>query len=372
MKRTSMWGALAVLGAWCATSATGAWAQSSVTLYGIVDTGVRYMTHVNRAGDASLRLMDSGTQQSRFGLLGSEDLGGGLSAIFRLESRINMNNGQQANSPILFNTAFVGLRSTTYGALMVGRQFSVLIDVVSRTYASNGWLPYTYSFQPEIIAMGGTWSSNMTKYAVRMGDVLGEMSYAFGSTAGHTSYGSQFGVGVSYAPSDGVRGAAGFTDTRDSLNGSHLKVATVGGGYRLGKSEIHATFYGNWRDVAFHTYDNGPFTAATLAALKFTDFRVRRMFGIGISHAVLDNLNVGVNFWRTLQRGNTASLDGSASQFQVVGDYALSKRTSLYAETDYAMYRGGTIGAQLQGINGLGTAAQSTQLGMMAGMRHAF
>jgi predicted porin len=61
-------------------------AQSSVTLYGIIDEAVRYDTHQNKSG-GDLFTMGSGgeIQGSRWGLQGTEDLGGGMAAIFQLE-----------------------------------------------------------------------------------------------------------------------------------------------------------------------------------------------------------------------------------------------------------------------------------------------
>src|ERR1700735_315719 len=75
-------------------------AQSSVTLYGILDEGVMLNTNnkvtangANVGGRQVLIDSASGTQGSRWGLKGSEDLGGGLKAIFTLESGLNLSNG---------------------------------------------------------------------------------------------------------------------------------------------------------------------------------------------------------------------------------------------------------------------------------------
>ena len=73
----------------------------------------------------------------------------------------------------------------------MGRMSNVLASLVERTYASNPWVPFNYSFQPEFTMLGGPWSSNMAKYTVKLGDVVGQASYAFGNMPGHMSYGSQ-------------------------------------------------------------------------------------------------------------------------------------------------------------------------------------
>ncbi len=69
-------------------------AQSSVTLYGIVDAAVERAS--NGAGVKVNRLVSGQGSASRLGFRGTEDLGGGLRAIFNLEAAINTDNGTAA------------------------------------------------------------------------------------------------------------------------------------------------------------------------------------------------------------------------------------------------------------------------------------
>lgn len=110
--------------------------QSSVTLYGLVDTGVVAAW----GGNAKRSFGEDHYHTSRFGLLGNEDLGGGLSAIFKLESRFLPRTGQQQDSATLFNDeAYVGLRSKTYGTLRLGRVYSPFyLAVAGRIDPFNG------------------------------------------------------------------------------------------------------------------------------------------------------------------------------------------------------------------------------------------
>jgi predicted porin len=361
-----------VAGALLALGSGSAMAQSSVTLYGLTDVSIQYLTHANRAGDSLVRMTTGGLSQSRFGVSGTEDLGGGTAAIFRLENRFNLNNGQSDPGLPFWNTAFVGLKSTRFGSLTMGRQSNVLANIVDRTYASNPWVPFDFAFQPEITMLGGLWSSNMAKYTVKLADVVGEASYAFGNTAGNTSYGSQLAVGVAYLPAAPLTAGAGYMDSRDSTNGSHSKSWTAGASYTWQDTQFHAGYFQNRLDPGFQSYLNGPFTAQTLSALKYTDFSSRRMFSLGVVQSFNSALRVSLNYWRTLQAGKTAHLDGNASQFELLADYNLSRRTDVYLEGNYGLYRGDLIGAQIQGVNGVGTALKSTQLGLMAGIRHQF
>jgi predicted porin len=248
----------------------------------------------------------------------------------------------------------------------------VLVDIATHAYGSNQWVPYNFSFQPEASMSGGIWSSNMTKYVAQYGDFLGEASYALGGVPGHTAYGSQMQIGAAYVPNSALRLGAAYVDTRDSDNGSQFKAWTVGGSYTWRNTQLHVGYYENRQDPGFANYANGPFTAAVLTALKYANFSSRRMIAAGISQVLSPALRVGVNYWRTVQSGKTPQNDGNASQFEIIADYSLSKRTDVYIESNYSLYRGGLIGAQLQGINAASVAYKGTQLGVMAGMRHAF
>src|SRR5471032_1197625 len=101
-------------------------AQSSVTLYGILDTGIELVTHADAAGDKVVRMPGiTGSMPSRWGLRGKEDLGGGLAAIFTLENGFNVRAGDVNQGGRLFGRqAWVGL-SNQYGALTFGRQYTM-------------------------------------------------------------------------------------------------------------------------------------------------------------------------------------------------------------------------------------------------------
>lgn len=118
--------ALAVLGAFSA----GASAQSNVTLYGIIDIGVQYNTSgVNRGTTAAPNFqqedvwqVNSGYQSgSRFGLRGSEALGGGLNAVFTLEGGYDADTGFSGQGTRLYGRqVWAGLQGG-WGTLVAGR-----------------------------------------------------------------------------------------------------------------------------------------------------------------------------------------------------------------------------------------------------------
>jgi predicted porin len=99
----------------------------SVQLYGLIDTGVEHITNVGPAGDSLTRMPNiSGTLPSRWGLRGNEDLGGGLRAVFTLESGFGPDNGVSGQGGRLFGRqALVGL-SGGWGTVSLGRQYTML------------------------------------------------------------------------------------------------------------------------------------------------------------------------------------------------------------------------------------------------------
>jgi predicted porin len=99
-----------------ALAATGAFAQSSVTLYGVADLSLAKQTNV------STQLSGNGTMNngnSRFGLRGTEDLGGGLKANFNFEAGVNAETGA-TDSSTFQRMAFAELAGN-FGSVRLGR-----------------------------------------------------------------------------------------------------------------------------------------------------------------------------------------------------------------------------------------------------------
>lgn len=110
-----------------AMAAAPARAESSVTMYGLLDDGIEYVRGTATAdGKTSHEFREGyGTAPSRLGFRGSEDLGGGLSAIFTLESGISVDTGTLSQGGRLFGRqGYVGI-SGDFGTLTVGRQYTM-------------------------------------------------------------------------------------------------------------------------------------------------------------------------------------------------------------------------------------------------------
>ena len=107
---------------------TGAFAQSSVTIYGLVDAGISNSIASkkiqNSGADADPETGIDNAAPSRIGFRGSEDLGGGLKAIFRLEHRFNVDTGAIGHPTAFWHgNSTVGLSSADLGTVELGRAF---------------------------------------------------------------------------------------------------------------------------------------------------------------------------------------------------------------------------------------------------------
>ncbi|SAL46213.1 outer membrane protein (porin) [Caballeronia sordidicola] len=132
--------------------AGNAYAQSSVTLYGIVDAGFTYNT--NSGGHSQIALTSGNGAGNRWGLKGTEDLGGGLAAVFELENGFSIVNGSIGQGGTFFGRhAYVGLSSRDYGVLLLGRQTALSNDYVGR------------------FASGSSWAAAGTGYGAHVGDI---------------------------------------------------------------------------------------------------------------------------------------------------------------------------------------------------------
>ena len=116
--------------------AGAAQAQSSVTIYGVLDVG-----YINQKSDGSGTstttkannsfIGSSAEQSSRLGFKGTEDLGGGKSAFFTVETDLNATN--QAVSTWTNRQSFVGAKSNGLGQFSIGTQYTPAFQALSAT-----------------------------------------------------------------------------------------------------------------------------------------------------------------------------------------------------------------------------------------------
>lgn len=205
---------------------TVAHAQSSVTLYGIIDVG---LTYTNSAQTARTRTGPTGAHQfalsdgsangiagSRWGLRGTEDLGGGMQALFVLENGFTLNNGALAQGGAEFGRqAFVGL-SGGLGKVTVGRQYDTYTDFLQPLTATGQWAGYMGAQPDDVDSLSNTSRiNNAIKY--RTPDYHGFSAaglYSLGGVAGSFTQNQLWSIGAGYSNGP-LSLAAGYLNARD-------------------------------------------------------------------------------------------------------------------------------------------------------------
>ncbi|CAM3924142.1 porin [Roseateles saccharophilus] len=348
-----------------AACTSSAWAQSSVTLYGIVDAAARYYTNTDGASNlAPKQLVPGGMSQSRLGVNVTEDMGGGLKALVNMEHRLNSDTGTVAAADF-WRQVWVGLQSNDFGQVRMGRQYNVLFDIYTSTYASFRYSPYIEAFKPEIVMSAGARQSNMVKYLGQVGDVYGEIQVS----AGENTVSADKSIGGLLRYNDGTWGAGGAYLQVTDIAGRKMKATTVGASYTSGPLYAHVSWANNKFDAGTGVLQAG-FTAGwgfgpqlTAAASSVS---TRDMWMTGLTYQLTPQLNLGANYWHTTQAAavGTGLPDSKADQLAFVADYAFSKRTDAYFEADNTRF---SSGGAIRFSNGA-----TSRTGVMVGLRHRF
>jgi predicted porin len=346
-----------------AIAAPATWAQSSVTLYGSLDAGVAYIS--NAGGSAKYMEEQGNMQPDRWGLKGSENLGGGLHALFLLENGFYTNTGGFAKSGTEFNrSAYVGIEDDKIGKITLGQQTPFAFDYLgplSTAYQAQSWFFFHPGNIDELADTGVVPYSNSVKFrsanfggfdfGVMMG--LGNTTdFAYGKTLSvAASYGAgPFRASAVYAvehnrtisiATTGIstfQGQAAATYTAD-------KVENMGAGasYRLGKLFMHALW-----------------TRVTIENFGYED--------------IYQSFDAGANYQMTAANqiaggASTTTLSGRRWSSVEIGDnYSLSKATQIYVNVMYehandkanaAFFTAGVSGGRNQTI-------------VLAGVHHSF
>ncbi|KVD02713.1 porin [Burkholderia ubonensis] len=367
-----------IVAAAAASFATVAHAQSSVTLYGVLDAGITYTSNVATAnGGKSQWAMGSGIDQSRFGLRGSEDLGGGLKAIFTLESGFNIGNGKFSNNNGMFNRqAFVGL-SSQYGTVTLGKQYDAVQDYLAPLTATGTWggtyfahvgnndrlstngdvaLNNTVKFTSANYAglqFGGTYSfSNNTNFGNNRA-YSGGVSYQF--------QGLKLGAAYAQANNAGLTNSGAVSPAVVDSNGNPVGVPSrnrtygVAAAYAFGPAQVGAA----WTQSRLDNLPGG------LASVRADNYEVNAKYNLTPA------LGLGAAYTYTNAKlGNQST---HWNQFGLQADYALSKRTDVYAQAVYQR-AAGNANASIYNGNNVDPAISSSinQTAATVGLRHRF
>src|SRR5690606_31426535 len=322
-------------------------AETSVTLYGIIDTGIGYNKVKGDGFDGSRFGMINGVQNgSRWGLRGTEDLGDGLQAVFQLESGFSSANGNSAQGGRLFGRqATIGLQSDSWGRLDLGRQ----TNIASKYFGSID--PFGAGFTQANIGVGLS-AANTVRYDNMV--MYQTPSYS----------GFQFGVGYSFNADDNSSSSYRTTDnTRaittglryvngplnvalsfDQLNAPHdldedatPRMYAIGASYDFEVVKL-ALSYGRTTDGWFA----GQGTASEAGNINFgsnafADGFKSNSYMVGLT-APIGGASKLFGSWQMVDPSNDRLTgdDETMNVFSLGYTYDLSKRTNLYAYGSYA------------------------------------
>ncbi|MGF6753491.1 porin [Paraburkholderia sp. GAS42] len=350
--------------------ALGAHAQSSVTLYGIVDAGIGYQSSQTSLGSTTgghsvVKMINGVWAGSRFGLKGSEDLGGGTKTIFQLEEGFNSANGAQSVPGLAFNRqAYVGVTNSSYGTLTAGRQYTSYYTLLS-PYSPTTWLTGAYGAHPgDIDSLDTLYRANnsVVYTSPSMYGLTVSGSYSIGGVPGSFNAGSTWSAAAQYL--NGPVGiAAGFQrinnstpgggawgpDSTTSNAGAQAAVSGVNNGYQTAQAQQRVAVTGGYAftkqwDVSF-SYSNVQYIPGTNS--KFHDQATFNTGGAVLHFKPITTLDLAAGYSYTrATESNGISSAASYQQFNLSQFYSLSKRTGLYALEAYTRANGQTLGTK--------------------------
>ena len=316
MKKT-----LIALAAVAASSA--ALAQSSVTMYGVVDLSLESVKNA----DTVTRVTSGNHTTSRFGLRGTEDIGGGLKGKFVLETAVGADTGTsggESGNPdsderterFFDRAAWLGLEGG-FGEIRLGRQDTPIGAIAGNT-AILGAQAY------DDLAIVGTFAGSSSYYRrtdnaityvlPKLADGLSaQLQYSTdvnGNEVADNDAGKHYGLSVQYVAGPIGAGLGYLTAKSDSDEDTKQKAILAYVSYDFGAAKV--TGYLNQDDQ-------------TDADEK------RKVYGVRVDVPVTDAFKAQVSFSQAKDIGFGATEDNDAKILALKGTYNLSKRTSLYA-----------------------------------------
>lgn len=375
------------------TAACAAQAQSSVTIFGIVDTGF------TRDGGsvASVSGLSTGNNaSSRLGFRGTEDLGGGLKAGFWLEMGLQSDTGAGQTNSSLDNVA----ASTATNSLQFGRRATVsLLGNFGEIRLGRDFTPAYYNetispfgttsvgtdvlLQSNLLGQTQLRTSNGVHYFTpnTLGGFFAHVNYSFGEQAsnlplGTDDNGNYIGARIGYNKGPLLLALAyGKIDINRATGLSNDRsVVSLTGSYDFGVVKLTGEYQ---RQSIDNTVNAGFGNGGTASAGNDTDsdgFSIGAIVpvGSGIIKAAYSRINI--------ENGHGLNTEPRASKFALGYVHNLSKRTVVYTsvarlKNSNGTAAGGTLtaaAARVAGVTGAVAGANTSSTGFEAGVRHSF
>lgn len=377
-----------------------AFAQSQITLYGLLDEGI--LINSNSGGKQSVALQSGIMQGNRWGLLGKEDLGGGLSAVFRVESGFDLSSGTLGQGGREFGRqAYVGL-SNDIGSLTLGRHFDPIGDYVGPIGVGVG-------SSGSIAAHPGDIDQFLSQYRVNnsvkftskpIGGLSYSALYSLGDAAGDFTRNQIWSIGGGYVNGPVTIGVAYFNSRNPNIGlaGGNTNVATTvspassyfvspvvsgfasahtyqiitgGGAYRFGMATFGAT-YSNVKFMGLNDLSSGPNPAHFRGTATLQDVELNLKLMIKPDFFVTGAYNYTKG--DSISAGSGTNPGATYNQWSLSGDYFLSKRTDVYISGVFqeASGKDSRNVSAVASIAGLTPSTSSHQAALRIGLRHKF
>lgn len=344
-------------------AAGAAHAQSNVTLYGVLDAGLLYTSKTasstgTNAG-SQFSLVDSGQTPSQFGLTGTEDLGGGLKAKFKLEGGFDIANGalNNSNGNMFGRQAWIGL-SGNFGEVKAGLQFSPfflsLYELDPRGVSLFGSSLINYI---DNVYVTGIFNANSISYTSPVfAGFQGSALLALGGEAGNLQAGRQYSANLKYDNGTLMvvgafyNGNAGGTAASTPIpSTAAFEGRMIGASYKIGAVTVKASF----------TSYKGPGVGATIN---------NNVYGGGVDWLVVPELDLNGGVWYTSDRDDKSN----HSVLGAIGaNYFLSRASTLYAQFG-VVNNHGTMNTGISANGAFSGVKNATTVGAEVGIRHTF
>ncbi|MGF6779192.1 porin [Paraburkholderia sp. GAS334] len=366
-------------------------AQSTVTLYGLIDVGIGYV-HNADGNQKQIGMINGNMNGDRWGIKGTEDLGGSLKALFQLENGFDPGTGKLNQGGREFGRqAFVGLTSDKFGTVTLGRQYDPLVDMVQGITGDN-FFGGIFATPGDIDNYDNSLrTSNAVKYvSPTYAGFQFEGLYGFSNAAGTTGQGQTWSgaatynngpvslaAGYFYANNPSANRATGWNSpSSDSLFNSPVNsgYATT---HSIGIARAAAQYVVGPATVGL-SYSNARYSPDAKSGFSETEkYNVGNAF---VTYQFTPALLAGAGYTYMKASGDTSATYHQAS---LAADYAISKRTDLYAMAAYqhatgtqAVYDAATGSHTTQAaqasIGSYGYAGTSHQEIVIVGIRHKF
>ncbi|MEX3964580.1 porin [Paraburkholderia sp. EG286B] len=391
MKKVAISGAV---GALFTVAASSVFAQSSVTLYGLVDNAIRYQTNAAPGGGDQVSMTSGPETHSRWGLRGSEDLGDGLSAVFRLENGFEAFNGQLHEANTLFSRqAYVGLSSNRWGALTFGKQYAPAYDTLGDVfdpltvgnYWQNSWMYNGIGSYLEV--------NNSVKYRGTFNNLAIDAIYGFGNQPGAVGLGATYAVELTYTygpamlnagfqqvsvPTSATGSSVG-NNTGSVINGGKTNFFHISGAYQVNHDvRLLAGWLHGQDQTGLTDYNMQQGGAPTLHG--YSPNRIDDTYYVGANWQATAPLLFTFAYYYGKTR-NALLLDGNLGRgvnqsASILAEYSFSKQTEIYAITDWARGSGAFAADYPGAVDSANvptnTIGRTNQLGVAMGLRKMF